>query len=61
MAPEVLAVQEVGEPRALQDLADVAGGAWHTATADPDGRGIPAGFLSRLELVDVVQVAASPD
>jgi hypothetical protein len=61
MAPDVLAVQEVGEPEALQDLAKAAGGVWHTATADPDGRGIRVGFLSRLELADVVQVAAFPD
>jgi len=39
----------------------VAGGGWHTATADPDGRGIRVGFLSRLELADVAQVAAFPD
>jgi cell division septation protein DedD len=61
MAPDVLAVQEVGKPEVLQDLADVAVGAWHTATADPDGRGIRVGFLSRLELTDVVEVAALPD
>jgi predicted extracellular nuclease len=36
------------------------GGTWHTETAAPDGRGIRVGFLSRLELTDVVQVAAFP-
>lgn len=61
MAPDVLAVQEVGQPEALQDLADAAGGDWHTATADPDGRGIRVGFLSRLQLADTTQVAAFPD
>ncbi len=40
LAPDVLAVQEVGEPDALADLVDRLGGAWHTALADPDGRGI---------------------
>jgi endonuclease/exonuclease/phosphatase family metal-dependent hydrolase len=59
--PEVLAVQEVGDPQALQDLADaVAGGFDHLATADPDGRGIRVGFLSRLPLQNLRQVAAFP-
>jgi hypothetical protein len=61
MAPDVLAVQEVGDPEALGDLADRIGGTWHTATADPDGRGIRVGFLSRLELTDVEQVVAFPE
>jgi hypothetical protein len=48
MDPDILAVQEVGDPAALTDLANRVGGTWHTATADPDGRGIRVGFLSRL-------------
>lgn len=40
LAPDVLAVQEVGEPEALADLVDRFGGTWHTALAEPDGRGI---------------------
>ena len=53
LAPDVLAVQEVGDPAALADLAAAAGGDWHTRTADPDARGIRVGFLSRLPLADV--------
>jgi endonuclease/exonuclease/phosphatase family metal-dependent hydrolase len=60
MAPDVLAVQEVGDPEALSDLGERVGGAWHQYTANPDGRGIRVGFLSRTHLTDVVQVAAFP-
>jgi len=60
LAPDVLAVQEVGDPDALGDLADRAGGGWTLATADPDRRGIRVGFLSRLELTDVEQVRGFP-
>ena len=59
--PDVLAVQEVGEPAALQDLLAEVGGAWHTYLADPDDRGIRVGFISRAELIDVGQVAQFPD
>lgn len=58
--PDVLAVQEVGDPDALDDLATEAGGTWHTALADPDGRGIRVGFLSRPPLTAVEQVSAFP-
>jgi Endonuclease/Exonuclease/phosphatase family len=44
--PDVLAVQEVGDPAALQDLANKLAGYAHVATADPDGRGIRVGYLS---------------
>lgn len=60
LAPDVLAVQEVGDRDALADLAERAGGGWKLATADPDGRGIRVGFLSRLELTDVEQVRDFP-
>ena len=42
-APDVLAVQEVGDMEALSDLAALAGGGWHCQTAAPDGRGIRVG------------------
>jgi len=58
--PDILAVQEVGDPVALTDLAKQLDGYDHTATADPDGRGIRVGFLSKLPLADVHQVAAFP-
>jgi predicted extracellular nuclease len=60
LAPDVLAVQEVGDLNAFADLADRAGGGWHQATADPDGRGIRVGYLSRLELTDLAQVRDFP-
>jgi endonuclease/exonuclease/phosphatase family metal-dependent hydrolase len=60
LAPDVLAVQEVGDPVALDDLAKAVGGYPHTATADPDGRGIRVGLLSKLPLLDVHQSAAFP-
>jgi predicted extracellular nuclease len=60
--PDVLAVQEVGDPEALTDLAKkLAGRGYdHLETADPDRRGIRVGFLSRLPLLDVHQVATFP-
>jgi len=61
--PDVLAVQEVGEPQALSDLVERLDGRWRTAlSAFPDSRGIRVGFCSRLPLVsttDVVDVPAS--
>ncbi|MEV6621575.1 endonuclease/exonuclease/phosphatase family protein [Amycolatopsis sp. NPDC051106] len=49
--PDVLAVQEVGDPAALDELAAHLPGKW-TATVSqyPDTRGIRVGFLSRLPL-----------
>ncbi len=58
--PDVLAVQEVGDPAALQDLTNKLAGYAHVATADPDGRGIRIGYLSKLELTGVQQVATFP-
>lgn len=60
MAPDVLAVQEIGEPEALADLVARLDDGWHTELADPDGRGIRVGFLSRLPIVDAVQFAEFP-
>jgi hypothetical protein len=46
--PDVLAVQEVGTPEALQDLAHRVQGAWHLAISEePNSRGIRVAFLSR--------------
>src|SRR5687768_1748972 len=45
-APDVLAVQEVGDPAALADLAGRLDGRWHRAVAEPDRRGIRVGYLS---------------
>jgi len=62
IAPDVLAVQEVGDPEALEDLRDRLDGDWHAETSEfPDGRGIRVGFLSRLELAEVDQVREFPE
>ncbi|HET6918439.1 MAG TPA: hypothetical protein VFI46_03130, partial [Jiangellaceae bacterium] len=57
----MLAVQEVGDPDALGDLTARLDGTWHTALADPDGRGIRVGVLSRRPVSVVEQVRAFPD
>ena len=61
--PDVLAVQEVGNPAALADLAERAGGEWHCTTAgvEPDQRPIRVGYLSRLPLTDVAEITAFPE
>lgn len=62
LAPDLLCVQEVGDPAALDDLvARLPDADWHTALAEPDDRGIRAGILSRLALTDVQQIAAFPE
>jgi endonuclease/exonuclease/phosphatase family metal-dependent hydrolase len=60
--PDVLAVQEVGDPDALTDLADRVGGTWtcQTARVEAGQRPIRVGYLSRLPLTNVEQVAAFP-
>lgn len=61
IAPDVLAVQEVGDPAALDDLAGRLDGTWDTALSQhPDARGIRVGFLSRLPLTVVADTAALP-
>jgi len=61
LVPDVLAVQEVGDPKALAGLVDRLGGTWHTELAEPDGRGIRVGDLSRLPLGNVEQVVDFPE
>jgi predicted extracellular nuclease len=64
MDPHVLAVQEVGDPVALQELADRVGGTWHIETADPEAgtnHTIRVGILSRVVLTQPTQVSAFPD
>lgn len=61
---DVLAVQEVGTPAALDDLAGLLaaslGGTWQTEVAAADGRGIRTGVLSRLPVLEVEQVSVLP-
>ncbi|MGB8504077.1 endonuclease/exonuclease/phosphatase family protein [Mycobacterium sp.] len=64
MDPHVLAVQEVGDPVALRELADRVGGTWHIETADPEAgtdHAIRVGILSRVVLTQPTQVSAFPD
>jgi Endonuclease/Exonuclease/phosphatase family len=61
IAPDVLAVQEIGPAPALDDLAAALPGTWYHATADPDGRGIRVGLLSRRLLREVAQATDFPD
>lgn len=57
---DVVAVQEVGPPPALDDLVSAVGGIWHTEVAAPDGRGIRVGLMSRHPLHGVEQVTTFP-
>ena len=61
LEPDVLALQEVLDPDALGDLVNRLDGTWRTALADPDGRGIRVGFLSRAALTNLEQVTDFPD
>lgn len=61
LEPDVLAIQEVGDPEALDDLVTRLDGRWHTELAEPDGRGIRVGMLSQLSLTKVEQVRDFPD
>lgn len=62
VAPDVLAVQEVGDAAALDDVLKRAGGRWQVVLSDfPDERGIRVGFASRSRLADVEQVRAFPE
>lgn len=61
IAPDVLGVQEVGQPEALGDLVDRLPGNWHSDVAAPDRRGIRVGFISRLPLTDRDEAVKYPD
>jgi endonuclease/exonuclease/phosphatase family metal-dependent hydrolase len=61
LAPDVVAVQEVGDPDALTDLRGQLPGTWRTAlSTHPDRRGIRVGFLSRTPVTTVGEVTALP-
>ncbi|MER6345647.1 endonuclease/exonuclease/phosphatase family protein [Streptomyces sp. NPDC001595] len=60
--PDLLGLQEVGEPAALEDLVGLLDGDWHTAVSThPDSRGIRVGFLSRTPLRLLADTQALPD
>jgi predicted extracellular nuclease len=59
--PDVLGVQEVGQPAALDKLRDELAGGWHAISSQhPDGRGIRTGFLSKLPFTASEDVVAFP-
>jgi len=61
LAPDVLAVQEVGDAAAVEDLRERLSGDWHVELSpDDDRRGIRVAFLSRLPLTNVERVRAFP-
>jgi len=61
IAPDVLAVQEVGDAPALDELRIRLEGEWHTALSpDADDRGIRVGFLSRLPFGETERIRAFP-
>jgi endonuclease/exonuclease/phosphatase family metal-dependent hydrolase len=61
LAPDVVAVQEVGEPAALEDLRGRLGAGWQSALSTlADRRGIRVGFLSRLPLREIEHINAFP-
>lgn len=61
-APDVLAVQEVGDPAALDDLVKLLPGEWHTHLSGhfEDDHPIRVGFLSRLPLTVLADVSMFP-
>jgi endonuclease/exonuclease/phosphatase family metal-dependent hydrolase len=62
MQPDVLAVQEVGDPAALDDLTERVGGTWHVALSTlQDDRGIRVGFIARLPIEETSEFRRFPD
>lgn len=61
IGPDVLGVQEVGSPAALEDLRDRLDGDWAAPVfGEPGERPIRVAFLSRHPLMDVTNVLAFP-
>jgi endonuclease/exonuclease/phosphatase family metal-dependent hydrolase len=61
-APDVLGVQEVGDPDALDDLVKLLPGEWHRHLSEnfEDGHPIRVGFLSRLPLTVLADISIFP-
>src|SRR3954453_4026248 len=61
IAPDVLAVQEVGDERAFEDLLSALAGEWQSRLSpDADDRGIRVAFLSKLPFEDLERIRAFP-
>ncbi|EMY35651.1 endonuclease/exonuclease/phosphatase [Arthrobacter crystallopoietes BAB-32] len=62
IGPDVLAVQEIGDPEALDELTGRLPGTWHTVLSEhPDARGIRVGFLSRGSIATTTHVTTLPE
>ena len=58
-APDALAVQEIGDPAALEDLTALLNGTWQRqVSAHPDVRGIRVAWLSPRPISDPVDITA---
>ncbi|WP_211232881.1 endonuclease/exonuclease/phosphatase family protein [Solirubrobacter soli] len=61
IAPDVLAVQEVGDEQAFEDLLSVLTGDYRSRLSpDADDRGIRVGFLAKHDFEDVERIRAFP-
>ena len=60
-SPDGLALQEVGDPAALDDLVDRLSGGWHRrVSSHPDRRGIRVAWLTRSAIVEAEEIVAFP-
>jgi endonuclease/exonuclease/phosphatase family metal-dependent hydrolase len=61
-APDALALQEIGDPDALDDLVAQLDGSWHRhLSTHPDQRGIRVAWLSPHPITDPDEIVAFPD
>jgi endonuclease/exonuclease/phosphatase family metal-dependent hydrolase len=60
-SPDALAVQEVGDEKALDDLLKLLTGAWNKQVSQhPDKRGIRVAWLSRRKMTSTAEIYAFP-
>ena len=61
-APDALAVQEIGDPAALDDLVRRLQGAWHSkVSTHPDQRHIRVAWLTRRAITEAEDILRFPD
>jgi endonuclease/exonuclease/phosphatase family metal-dependent hydrolase len=59
--PDVISLQEIGDPDALSDLIDAVGGSWHRrVSAHPDARGIRVAWLTKPQITASTDVVDFP-
>jgi endonuclease/exonuclease/phosphatase family metal-dependent hydrolase len=59
--PDALALQEVGDPAALDDLVELLNGTWQREVSPhPDSRGIRVAWLTTLPITDPAQIVDFP-